>query len=156
MAGMSKTKRAIPQEQKDSEGRALRAAFEARQADEPGLTQESLIFEMGLKSQGQFGQWCDGKTPIPDPRLLWLGRRLRFDPLQVRPSLAEKYPGAVTEPIEPPGRAEAAALIGQLSSQAGRRDLIKSLGDELSLQDAAWAAEMFSARVRRLLEEDGA
>lgn len=79
----------IPKEEKQREGNQLRMYFDLHKDREPNLTQDQIIFEMGLKSQGLFSQWIKGKTRISDRNLIWLGKRLRFDPLEVRPSLGE-------------------------------------------------------------------
>lgn len=77
---------AISQEQKKREGCLLEKHFKLAKDSEKELTQESLATEMGI-SQGLFGQWLSGITPIPDKRLVWLGARLNFNPIEVRPDL---------------------------------------------------------------------
>ena len=79
-------RRRITDEQKKREGAALAAAYEAAKVAEPSLTQDALMAEIGV-TQGLFGQWCSGLTPIPDKRLVWLGGRLGFDPFALRPEL---------------------------------------------------------------------
>jgi transcriptional regulator with XRE-family HTH domain len=70
-------------EEKTREGRQVDAAL--RLADK---TQESLANDFGI-TQGLVHQWISGKTRIPDLYLLKLGKALSFDPLSVRPELAE-------------------------------------------------------------------
>jgi transposase-like protein len=81
----------IPKEQKEKEGATLKKAFLRQQGIEPGLTQESLVAELGRTSQGLFYQWTAGITAIPDDTLIALGRRLGFDAVALRPSLKKYY-----------------------------------------------------------------
>lgn len=91
----------IPKEEKQREGALLRHYFEKAQRDwDPSITQEELIGEMGLKSQGLFSQWIKGHTRISDRNLIWLGKRLRFDPVEIRPSLAHYLDGHNLTPKE--------------------------------------------------------
>jgi len=77
----------IDERRKKKEGLMLRKLFNAAKDKEPTLTQEGLIEEMGLKSPPLFFQWCDGRTNIPDKRLLWLADRLKFDAAKFRPEM---------------------------------------------------------------------
>ena len=72
-------------EQKKDEGGRLKAYFDDFQSRNEGVTQESFAMEMGF-SQGLLGQYFRGDTPIPDERLLILGARLGFNPVDFRPS----------------------------------------------------------------------
>ena len=76
----------ISKEQKKAEGLRLKRHIEAAQELDPRLTQDSLAAEMGV-SQGLVAQWVGGITAIPDKRLVWLGARLRFNPMEFRPSI---------------------------------------------------------------------
>lgn len=78
----------ISKEQRERERKALKQAY--KRAKESGLvsSQESLMGER-KRSQGLFGRWLRGDDPIPDIDMLWLGRRLNFDPFSLRPSLRE-------------------------------------------------------------------
>jgi hypothetical protein len=79
-----------PIEEKKREGTLLGIAFEKHKAArEPEITQDQLVFEIGRKSQGLFSQWISGTTRIADRHLIWLGKRLRFNPIDIRPSLSE-------------------------------------------------------------------
>ncbi|HEY6527105.1 MAG TPA: hypothetical protein VIZ65_00305 [Cellvibrionaceae bacterium] len=78
----------IPQEKKDREAAFVKERFEAMQLIEPDLTQEVLAAEVG-RTQGLIGQWLSGVTHIPDKQLMYLGGRLRFDALELRPSLRD-------------------------------------------------------------------
>lgn len=81
----------VPHEEKKREGEMLRSFFiQYQNTVEPSLTQEKIIDEMGLKSQGLFSQWTSGRTRISDTSLIWLSKRLKFDPILIRPSL-KKY-----------------------------------------------------------------
>lgn len=50
------------------------------------LSQAQLAEELDI-TQGAIAKWLTGCAPIPDKWLLWLGKRLGFDPYRVRPSL---------------------------------------------------------------------
>lgn len=78
----------ISEEQRRLEGAKLEGILEAARNSDANLTQDSLADEMSV-TQGLLSQWVTGKTPIPDKRLLWLGRRLDFDPRAIRPSLSD-------------------------------------------------------------------
>lgn len=80
----------FPDEQKKREGEQLREKLRAARELGIATTQESLAAEMGI-TQGTFGQWTSGVTPIPDRRLIWLGRRLGFDPMEIRPTLNDYF-----------------------------------------------------------------
>lgn len=76
----------IPVDQRKREGSFIQSRFYDRKAVEPLLTVESLAHEIGV-SQGLISQWFAGRTPVRDVHLLWLGPRLEFDPVELRPSL---------------------------------------------------------------------
>lgn len=76
----------ITPEQRAAEASALTKLFEEAKRVDPGITQESIANEMDV-TQGLVNQWLTGRSPIPDKRLVWLSRRLDFDPAQVRPNL---------------------------------------------------------------------
>ena len=84
---MKETKRGTSVEQKKREGAEVNKFFLAAQEREPLLSQESLAGEMEV-SQGLIGQWFSGKTNIPDKRLIWMGARLGFNPLEIRPEIS--------------------------------------------------------------------
>lgn len=77
----------IPPEQKIREGLYLEAKMIAAQTTDPSITQELIAFELGI-TQGNVSQWLKGRTAIPDKHFIWLGKRLGFDPIAIRPSLA--------------------------------------------------------------------
>lgn len=66
------------------------AEYKAAKMRENGLTQGVLADELGV-TQGLVTQWMNAYARIPDTTLLLLAERLGFDPLKVRPELAEKY-----------------------------------------------------------------
>lgn len=76
----------IPKEQKKREGAYLEARINDAKIVDPGITQESIALEIGI-TQGNVSQWMKGTTAIPDKHLIWLGRRLGFNPAEIRPSL---------------------------------------------------------------------
>lgn len=143
MRDMAKTKRAIPEEQKKREGEKLLAAFERQQAVEPSLTQESLIHEMGLKSQSQFVQWCSGATPIPDKRMIWLASRLGFDAAETRPSLASDYVNVGAGPSKNDNAPTAEDFVWVLRSLAKEKKLeaMRATIEQLSREDALVIAQ---------------
>jgi transcriptional regulator with XRE-family HTH domain len=114
------------------EGQKLNRFFElAKEREGDSLTQDSLALEMSV-TQGLITQWVTGRTPIPDRRLIWLGNRLNFSPLDIRPSLADLL--AVNEPAATYSTEETQARMmqelsrleqsGQLSSAASQ-ELLK-------------------------------
>jgi transcriptional regulator with XRE-family HTH domain len=70
-------------EEKIREGRQVDTALHLA-----NKTQESLANDLGV-TQGLVHQWISGKTRIPDLYMLKLGKALSFDPISVRPELAE-------------------------------------------------------------------
>lgn len=159
MHGMTKTKRAVPDEQKLREGEMLFKAFELRQKAEPDLTQESLIHEMGLRSQSQFVQWCKGTTPIPDKRVLWLADRLGFSASEMRPTLSSDYAAISRAEIRPPvvnsgtrikQRESVKKLLEELPLPVKRKALADLVGT-LPVEDAAWLSALLADRVKQLL-----
>ena len=77
-------------ERKTTESLLVKAAYRKAQMRENGLTQETLADEFGV-TQGLISHWLRGHTRIPDDALLLLSVRLRFDPVEVRPELTEKF-----------------------------------------------------------------
>lgn len=77
-------------DKKKQEARILMAEYKAAKMRENGLTQGVLADELGV-TQGLVTQWMNAYARIPDTTLLLLAERLGFDPLKVRPELAEKY-----------------------------------------------------------------
>ena len=76
-------------EEKRREGLLLEAKLRNYAANsDSAVSQESLAHEMGI-SQGNFSQWVTGRTSIPDRRLIWLSKRLGFDPTEIRPTLTK-------------------------------------------------------------------
>lgn len=86
--GVIMAKQVISARQRETEGRLLASYFAMAKDKDPSLTQESLAGEIGV-SQGLVAQWLSGRTPIPDSRLLWLGVRLGFNPVEFRPALLQ-------------------------------------------------------------------
>lgn len=86
-------------EEKLREGQLLEAELLHAQDLDKSISQESLAHEMGI-SQGNFSQWITGRTSIPDRRLIWLGKRLGFDPKKVRPSLTNYSAATVADDRE--------------------------------------------------------
>lgn len=62
--------------------------FWDRAKREHGLTQEVLAERLNV-TQGAVHKWLSGKQLIPDRRLIELGVLLGFDPVAVRPTLAQ-------------------------------------------------------------------
>jgi transcriptional regulator with XRE-family HTH domain len=77
----------IPPEQKTREGRYLEAKIIAAQDNDDYITQDLIAYELGI-TQGNVSHWIKGRTAIPDKHFIWLGKRLGFDPTEIRPSLA--------------------------------------------------------------------
>ena len=73
--------------------------FQQRKTVEPNLTQDSLAIEMKI-TQGVVGQWLKGITKIPDKRMVWLANRLGFNPVEVRPSIADYAFRSDNQPAE--------------------------------------------------------
>ncbi len=96
--------------QKVREGALLASAYNQKKSAEPTITQESIMDELG-KTQGLMGQWISGLTSIPDRHLIWLGARLGFDPLDIRPDLEGRY-SIGAESIKDPAIKELVAILG--------------------------------------------
>lgn len=109
----------ISKEQKKAEGLKLKKHIEAAQVLEPRLTQDSLAAEMGV-SQGLIAQWVGGSTAIPDKRLVWLGARLRFNPVDFRPSI-----GWIDSRAEREGATRLSQVIQQIPP--GKEDYIADI-----------------------------
>lgn len=86
----------ISPEQREAEAKALRKFFEHAKLEDASITQEGIANEMGV-TQGLVFQWLSGRTPIPNKRLAWLSRRLKFDATLVRSSIGTS---AITAPTE--------------------------------------------------------
>lgn len=86
----------ITPEERVAEAAALSRFFESAKLIDPSLTQESIANEMDV-TQGLVNQWLTGRSPIPDKRLVWLSRRLNFNPAQVRPRIKLSIDLAATE-----------------------------------------------------------
>lgn len=95
-------------EQRKEEGARLKAYFRSAQLREPDLTQKSLAAGIGV-TQGLVGQWMRGSTTIPDRRVLWLSKRLGFDPVKLRPSILQ-----FSEGPRKAGNSRLSALIQQI------------------------------------------
>lgn len=57
---------------------------------EKSLTQAKLCSEMGI-SAATYSQWLSCARRIPDKRFIYLGKRLGFDVLKLRPDLMQGY-----------------------------------------------------------------
>lgn len=86
----------ISKEQKIREGLILDEALKAAQLIDNTITQESLALELGL-GQSNFNHWIKARSHIPDKHLIWLGKRLNFDAVAIRPSLLEYKLGAMSQ-----------------------------------------------------------
>lgn len=86
----------IPKEQKIREGLILDAALKAAQLIDATITQESLALELEM-NQSNFNHWIKGRSPIPDKHLIWLGKRLNFDVVAMRPSLLDYKLGSMSQ-----------------------------------------------------------
>ncbi len=89
----------IPKEQKLREGQFLLEMLTRAQDGGDSVTQESLAFELDM-TQGNFNHWIKGRSHIPDHHLIWLGRRLGFNPVAVRPSLSKYKLDTIMSPHE--------------------------------------------------------
>lgn len=89
----------IPPEQKLREGQFLLEMFlRAKERDE-SITQESIAFELEM-TQGNFNHWIKGRSHIPDNHFIWLGKRLGFNPVTIRPRLADYKLDTIMSPRE--------------------------------------------------------
>ena len=71
----------------DHEAAKVRAAYAALKESDK-ITQEYLANRLGV-TQGVVGRWLNGHKRIPDDKLLRLAVILGFDPLAVRPVIAD-------------------------------------------------------------------
>jgi len=78
----------IPPEIRKAEGAKLAAYFSAAQDKEPNLSQVSLATEMDV-THGMVNKWFTGRSPIAGYRLVWLAKRLGFNPTDIRANLDE-------------------------------------------------------------------
>lgn len=85
----------ISKEQKIREGLILESAMKEAQLIDDSITQESLALELDM-SQGNFNHWLKGRSHIPDKHLVWLGNRLNFDVVAMRPSLLDYKLGSMS------------------------------------------------------------
>lgn len=97
MIDMTITKRGTSPEEKKREGAFVKRYFLAVKQNEPDLSQESLAGEIGV-TQGLVGQWFSGATNVPDKALMLLGKRLGFDPYDVRPDMVKYKQPKPTKP----------------------------------------------------------
>lgn len=86
----------ITPEQRTAEAAALSRFFEAAKLIDQTVTQESIANEMEV-TQGLVNQWLTGRSPIPEKRLIWLSRRLNFNPTAVRSKIKPSIDLAATE-----------------------------------------------------------
>jgi len=77
-------------DRKREEAKKVAEAYKARKRSERGLTQEKLAAELGF-TQGLVTHWFTGRARIPDATLMLLAERLGFNPLEVRPEIAERH-----------------------------------------------------------------
>ena len=82
---------AFDEEKRKKEGFLLNLNFSLAKARDKHLTRAALLRELGLTGS-VYSQWVSGCTRIPDQHLLYLGRRLGFNPIEIRPEL-EAYGG---------------------------------------------------------------
>lgn len=89
----------IPPEQKLREGQFLLEMFLRAQERDESITQESLALELEM-TQGNFNHWIKGRSHIPDNHFIWLGKRLGFNPVAIRPRLADYKLDTIMSPRE--------------------------------------------------------
>lgn len=89
----------IPPEQKLREGQFLLEMFLRAQEQDESITQESIAFELEM-TQGNFNHWIKGRSHIPDNHFIWLGKRLGFNPVAIRPRLADYKLDTIMSPRE--------------------------------------------------------
>lgn len=100
---------AIPQAQKDEEGRRLKQMYE-KLKQERGITQDKLCAAIDL-NPGLLHSYFTGKKPIPLDTLLDLAKEMDFDPREIRPNLDE-FAGKLLSAMRMAG---SDGLIDQLS-----------------------------------------
>ncbi len=89
----------IPPEQKLREGQFLLEMLTRAQDRDQSITQESIALELEM-TQGNINHWIKGRSHIPDSHFIWLGKRLGFDPVAIRPRLADYKIDAIMSPKE--------------------------------------------------------
>lgn len=107
----------IPKKRIEDEGRFLKALFSQRQAENLAITQEWLAGEMSC-TQGLIHQWLNGKTNIPDQKLIKLGAILGFNAFTLRPELE----GMIMNYLSKDSKM-VAAMVETLSDQDRRQAL---------------------------------
>lgn len=124
-------------DKKVQEARMLAAAYKTAKMREEGLTQEQLASEFNV-TQGLVAAWMSARARIPDATLLRLSERLGFNPLKIRPELADKY-----------------RLAKRILTNEARVDPVRELLEQLTddeLSQVELLAEMLM--LRRAREED--
>lgn len=76
-----------PLERRKNEGMVLEKYFSFTKATLPNFTRRVLMDEMQL-NPSLFSQWVSGVTRISDEHFLYLGAKLGFDPIVLRPELS--------------------------------------------------------------------
>lgn len=94
------------------EARQLKALFNQRKRERPGLNQEVLAEACGWSSQGTVSQYMSGRLELNLEALMRFARALDFDPAQVSPRLAKKVYDPAPTTTQPQFFAEAGALWG--------------------------------------------
>jgi transcriptional regulator with XRE-family HTH domain len=125
----------ISQEERKREAAALMRAFERAQLSEPSITQESIANEMDV-TQGLVNQWLTGRTPIPDKRLVWLSRRLNFNPADIRHSLKVNLDLAATD-------AERRTMLVYLTNPDFRR-MVDAIAETGGFYEAAPQSDVYN------------
>jgi transcriptional regulator with XRE-family HTH domain len=82
-------------EQRKKDSGILATYFFAAQTKDTELTQDSIAAEMNV-TQGMVQKWLNGGARISTPRLIWLGKRLNFDPKIIRPELDSQADASAT------------------------------------------------------------
>ena len=80
-------KPSLSKEQKQEEGRRLKAAWQ-RHRDRTGETQEKFCERIGM-NQGLLQQYFRGKTAIQIENLMDMAIEMEFDPREIRPSVQQ-------------------------------------------------------------------
>lgn len=75
----------ITVDEKINEAAAVKQAYLSSKM-ETGLTQSGIAKIFGV-SQGLVQAWFSGATRIPDAAMFQLGQMVKFDPIEIRPSL---------------------------------------------------------------------
>lgn len=106
----------------EEEAQMLRRALNQARVEDEHLTQKVLILEMGLeKSQANVSRWFSGVRRVPDKWLFWLADRLKFDALELRPSLSKHTEYATSNP----GR-----ILSSLIAEHGMAQVLQWVAEE--------------------------